>query len=390
MPMRSIAVLLLTAHAESAQIHVINTSFVALRFHKVASTTFKTVLSDSVSPAYMEHESLAAYRSSGLTGLRCLGAPATPRVVFIALLREPVSRILSAVHFYARFGTASVFLPGGVKGSGPTIDYRARAKAAQEWLYKTPCSGFTSAGVAGALEALSHVQIGETLGAGMIAAEYSHYFRVRTAADIPPALARLRREFVVGLTEDMHSLIDVLARFVPPPQRAALAEHMKAALARKRATPKLEARTPDGRLSRAANGMGEQLRRNYCGREDVPRSVLGGLARLAGHDVAFYAGAKAIHDEQKHQRDGALLPLSEFAKMFKGTSECRRAIPSSAVVQDDTVLPMTRQPPGGRHGGSRTTTILLFVGLPLAGFAVCVAVVLMGVLMVRERRVATI
>ena len=54
-------------------------------------------------------------------------------------------------------------------------------------------------------------------------------FNIRTSADIPPALARLRREFVVGLTEDMEALIELLSRLFPEGRiRVAFAAQMKA------------------------------------------------------------------------------------------------------------------------------------------------------------------
>ena len=147
-----------------------NTSVVALRFHKVASTTFKSVLAADLQPSHMDHESLAAYRRGGLAELRCLGAPAAARVVFVTLFREPASRILSALHFYADFtGYTSRVIRRGSSGVNPL-----QLRRAQTWVHTTPCYNYTAAEVSRVLTVLSHAPIGESLGAGMLVSEYSH------------------------------------------------------------------------------------------------------------------------------------------------------------------------------------------------------------------------
>ena len=157
-----------------------NTSIVALRFHKVASTTFKTILAADLQPSYMDHESLAAYRRGGLAEMRCLGAPAAARVVFVTLFREPASRILSAMHFYATFTgyTSQIIRHGSLVN---------QLRAAQTWVHTTPCSNYTAADVLRVITVLSHAPVGESLGAGMLVSEYSHC----TETDSTPLLSHL-------------------------------------------------------------------------------------------------------------------------------------------------------------------------------------------------------
>ena len=154
---------------------VANTSFVALRFHKVASTTFKSVLASGLQPSYMEHETLAEYRAGGLDSLRCLGAPTARRVVFLALFREPASRILSALHFYSSFASLSMMGSFGRRMATAAQQLGqpspARVRAAREWLLHTPCSNYTATDVRRVLDTFSHVPIGENIGAGMLTSE---------------------------------------------------------------------------------------------------------------------------------------------------------------------------------------------------------------------------
>ena len=187
-----------TAYYSGAR-RVANTSFVALRFHKVASTTFKSVLAQGLQPSYMEHETLAAYRAGGLPTLRCLGAPTAPKVVYVALFREPASRILSALHFYSSFASAATVgsMGGGGLlhgGLGRRMQARTREEqkafsntlvAARAWLRDTPCEAYTAQNVSSVLKTFANVKMGENIGAGMLLSEYSYYFRIKVRVRVP-------------------------------------------------------------------------------------------------------------------------------------------------------------------------------------------------------------
>jgi hypothetical protein len=337
-----------------------NTSFVALRFHKVASTTFKGVIAAGFENVYMEHEALAAYKMGGPHQLRCLGAPTSPRVVFVTLFREPAARILSALYFYAGFAGASVF---GVNtglgrrlsvngGKGLLAGYQKSPMAAiasvRSWIGQTPCSNYTAAAVSHQLDiTFQAAKIGETYGGGMLLNEYSHYFGVRTKGDVPGALDRLRRDFVVGVTEDMSALVDQLVRYIgSPATREATAKAMKAKLNTNRA-PTHHSTPPQIVAGSAAHSLGGGLkpetlarmgrslapamsftRNNYCSAHDLPPAVVSEVAKLGGHDVAIYAGALEIVEEQKHRSD-AELRVHVYGRVFSGTEACRAALPPS-------------------------------------------------------------
>ena len=146
-----------------------NTSFVLLRFHKVASKTFSTVLSRSLQPSFYGHTTLAAYKNGGLEGLHCCGAPTASRVVFIAFFREPASRIMSAIQAYrgmmyanfafgkVSFGRRRLQQLGGLgKRNVGVADVAPRSeraglanevRKAYQWLNSTACADYTVADV---------------------------------------------------------------------------------------------------------------------------------------------------------------------------------------------------------------------------------------------------
>ena len=86
-----------------------------LKFHKVAGATIATVLRnacpDQVPPFHWDykkcpatphgHGGLALYRRRGRPGLlHCLQHNATSQVLVTTMLRDPVERVLSALHFF--------------------------------------------------------------------------------------------------------------------------------------------------------------------------------------------------------------------------------------------------------------------------------------------------
>ena len=224
----------------------------------------------------MEHDTLAVMRLGGLTGLRCLGAPSYPKVIFVALFREPASRILSALHFYDGFSG------GVILSSGPRSALRQEVLAARRWIKETPCDQYTADGVNRSMASLAKASTFELIGAGTIMEEYSHYFNIATADDVPAVLERLRREFVVGVTEDMAGLIDTLVTVYPDgPVRESVRAKMRGALAaRPQKSGKEGSLIMNPHSSRAkaalANGLltGMGGDGHYCSSKDVPRAVL--------------------------------------------------------------------------------------------------------------------
>ena len=100
-----------------------NMSIVSLRFHKVGSTTMREVMT-LLEHSFSEHSSLLAYQNGGITGLRCIGAPQLKQVAFIALVRDPVARVLSTLSYYSAFM--------------PFDDVKSIVRA-------TPCSNYSAA-----------------------------------------------------------------------------------------------------------------------------------------------------------------------------------------------------------------------------------------------------
>ena len=258
-----------------------------------------------------------------------MGAPKAHRVVFIVLLREPASRVLSSMYFYASSASSSA-----PKSRVAQLEYVRR------WVAGTPCSNYTAEGVKQLMSALgraAHRPVSHpgapmfatfgvsrrgsnrripyplltsglpTAQAGLLFNEYSHFFGVRDASDVAAALARLCREFVVGLLESITTLVDLLARFVSPSQRDVLARRMRALIRRP---------------TRAGKGASNTL--PYCSASDLPAAVVAGVAKLTGTDVALYEGAKAVHREQLVA--GASLPASDFAATFRGREQCEKAL----------------------------------------------------------------
>lgn len=292
-----------------------NVSIIAMRFHKVGSSSFKNAIS-YVQPSHMDHDTLLAYRLGGLPGLRCLAAPAAPRVVFVTLFREPAARILSALFFYEGFTC------------GDRLDDSRRKRPAwaneelnfaHRWLRETPCGEYTAANVSRAMRGLSVVNISEELGGGMILDEYSHYFGVKRRADVAPTLAYMRRHFLVGTTEDMVALVDRILALVPSggAARAKAAVMMRGELSARQKSGRARSGsggiagpapspgganfanfTPPQSQPSQAGGPTPDGRASYCSSRDVPKRALADIARLAGHDVALYEGAKLIAAEQ--------------------------------------------------------------------------------------------
>lgn len=275
----------MSAPSPSGAISTINGSVVALRFHKVASSTFKAALLSSIQPSYMEHDTLPTYKDQGLLGLRCLGAPSANRVLFIALFREPASRLLSALHFYE----------GLLRGPAQYAyaEIRSDLQFAHKWIRETPCAEYTVGDVNRSLTALSLVSQRQLSGhAGTRMDEYAHYLRVQRRADVRPALEVLRRDFLVGVTEDMESLLGNLVKVVPAgPARAGLESRMRALL-----------------NTRYLDNKGHS---SYCSVSQVQPSVLHGIRKLVEHDVDIYHGARAIAAEQA-AADFAI-PWAKFA-----------------------------------------------------------------------------
>ena len=167
-----------------------------------------------------------------------------------------------------------------------------------------------------------------------------HYFRVSAAADVEPAVARLRRDFVVGLTEDMAGFVDVISRFVlEPSQRAAMVVRMKEQL--------------QWRLRANSNA-------SYCDASSLGQTVLADVAKLAGHDVAFYAGARAVYAE--HAELSTPLPLARFDSAYTSARECREAIKEE---QWATTAPVTSG--GRRHEGHGQGFLRVGLGVGLVG-----------------------
>ena len=368
-----------------------NTSIVALRFHKVASTTFRDVL-DQVQPSFMEHSTLVAYRTGGLPQLRCLGAPKQPRVVFVALLREPLSRILSALHFYAGYaGFGYSMLGGGALSLGrrPAKGDPAKQRQMEEfawartWLRETQsCAGYTGAGVARAMAVLSSIghatsgrgggsgrttayvkQMVENLGAGAWLNEYAWYLNVVGSADVAPALARLRREFVVGVTEDMPHLAEEVAKAAFPagPLREAAVSRMRGALA----APRLRSGNGTSILQSipgACRQPGSCKPTPYCTPADLPKAEIADLRRLASLDVAIYEGVRSIAATQRAESWTA--PTGDFGRAYGSTDAC---LHGEAIRHDDPNA-IAPAPPGparrGRGDGATSTALLLWL-LPL-------------------------
>jgi len=302
-----------------------NTSFVALRFHQVASTSFKYVLSHAVQPSYMEHEGLVAYQTGGLNGLRCLGAPYSMNVVFICLFRKPARRILSALHFYANFPVITFV---NSHSSGPSL--ATELLAARHWVSTTECSRYDAANVSHALSTFARVPLGEAIGGGMLTNEYSHYFNVHDSEGLNLALTRLRQNFVVGLTEDMHGLIDIISSLFPPSQREEMAKQMKADLQHHSKTVRGEQAAALARNGTAMLGGRMAVigaRKSYCDASDVLPRVLVDIGKLSGYDVALYEGAMGIYEEQR-VRPPVLLPVSRFSHTFSSPVPCITAMAS--------------------------------------------------------------
>ena len=122
-------------------------------------------------------------------------------------------------------------------------------------------------------------------------------------------------------------------------------------------------------------------RTTYCGASDVTPDVLGEVAALTGHDVAFYAGAKAIAEEQLGS-PAVPLPRFEYNSTFKGTgrtgsatAECRGTLPPSAIpTADDTEVQL---PMAFRIGGSSNSSPPWYVisGGALFAVVLCALVV---------------
>ena len=403
-----------------------NVTVIAMRFHKVGSSSFKNAIS-YVQPSHMDHDTLLVYRLGGLAGLRCLAAPAVPKVVFVTLFREPAARILSALYFYEGFTCGDRLDDSRRKRSAALNE---ELNFAHRWLRETPCAAYTAANVSRSMRGLAVANIGEELGGGMILDEYSHYFNVRRKADVAPTLALLRRSFLVGTTEDMPGadvgptcllpcsltpiellaspaslrslcsfapllpccslaaplllpccspptdrsrrtilapagLVDRILTLVPHgPARSKAAAMMRGELSARQKS----GRSRSGGLGAPAEGspaahhtlVGQPQpqppqppppdgRAIYCSARDVPKAVLADIAKLAGHDVDLYEGAKVIAAEQQRRflhhggRDGSersgrtgpsaaaaadeahasVVPVVEFNATYCSRGECR-------------------------------------------------------------------
>jgi hypothetical protein len=320
-----------------------NTSIVALRFHKVGSTSLAAILNAAVGVRgnYMRHESLAAYRQGGLPGLRCLGAPRAPRIIFVVVLREPAARILSALQYYSSLGTFGVLNSGrggGIDGRALVNpqrgagDFLAKVRQMYSWLRTTPCSSFTVEAIARHLQLLvSHSTMGETLGAGMLANQYSHYFNVKSSKDVAPALERMRREYIVGITTDMKTLVETIARLLPSHMRDNALRRMMDVMDRLvGSSMSLSQKTAKGTAGTGRTAPKRKLQHhrpssNYCSATDVRPEVRAGIAQLAGFDAALYDGAVAIAKEQ-HAVNAGALPCSRFDKTYRSVAECRAGV----------------------------------------------------------------
>ena len=131
-------------------------------------------------------------------------------------------------------------------------------------------------------------------------------------------------------------------------------------------------------LRTSVNSLMLTRRSTYCGASDITPAVLEGVAALAGHDVAFYAGAKAVAEEQLAS-PGVPLPRFEYEATFKGTGRagsateaCRGTLPAVSIA-DEADVPMAFRAPVGAGSGASFSSPLVWYAISGGAFFIVLA-----------------
>ena len=140
--------------------------------------------------------------------------------------------------------------------------------------------------------------------------EYSHYL----GSDTDAVLDVLRRDFVVGVTEDIPALVSKLTHFVEPASERPIV------------LPRLMRSMRKLNQQRVSGFEGQQTTGRFCSMRELAPATAAQVSALSGPDVALYEGARRIAREQQaiDPRAGHLAaPLKDFDRACTADSAPR-------------------------------------------------------------------
>jgi hypothetical protein len=210
---------------QSGVYNQIDTSFASLKWYKVGGDTLQQALYHSVGTdrAYMEHTGLAAYASQGLCSLASLLPVLRERVVFVAMMRDPAERLMSAINMAVAGSWLHLFRSGICRKEDGPSQCRSRAPGSWNCSWPAPCHELTGSDV---IETASRCHSRSTITVNQVEprVDAPPYFlwppdgyakvlglgkRFNTTDEV---LRHLQDNFVVGVTERMPNLLELLNR----------------------------------------------------------------------------------------------------------------------------------------------------------------------------------
>ena len=201
------------------------------------------------------------------------------KVLNVAVPREPNARILSAINMWYR-----------VNRHQPP--------------YPSSCDTLDNDGFDAFLSLTNKTQRVQRVSGDFLALRpYSEFLNVYSSAEVPRAIAVLRRDFIVGVQERLTEFFDVIF--------AAVTHHDAKAV-----TP--TALHPDATHEHATS-------QPYCQAIDLSPDHRARLEALTGTDNEIYAGANAIAQAQHNTLSPRTLPVHDTAAC------CLHAAPSMCI-----------------------------------------------------------
>ena len=281
----------------AAALRINSTQLIGLRFHKVGSTSVEQLLAKYFVRASFEHSTLQYYRNGGLDQVRCSMAPDVNRAAFFILFREPGARLLSSLGYYAAI--LSRFFS------------KSEAETVQS-LMDCPCANYTATQVKLVFEIVQQCgrrMLSEEFGGGLMLSEYSHYL----GSDTDAVLDVLRRDFVVGVTEDIPALVSKLTHFVEPASERPIV------------LPRLMRSMRKLNQQRVSGFEGQQTSGRFCSMRELTPATAAQVSALCGPDAALYDGARRLAREQQaiDQGPAAAAPVKEFGQACAAHSAAR-------------------------------------------------------------------